>query len=106
MNKRERLEATISGKPADRVAVALWRHFPVDDQDPTRLAAATVEWQEQYDFDLVKVTPASSFCLKDWGADDKWTGNPEGTREYTNRVVQRPEDWAANKSMAISPGPR
>ena len=30
----------------------------------------------QYDFDLVKVTPASSFCLRDWGAEDRWTGNP------------------------------
>ena len=94
MDKRERLQATLSGQPVDRVAVALWRHFPVDDQDPNSLAAATVEWQKQYDFDLVKVTPSSSFCLKDWGADDRWTGNPEGTRDYTRRVVQTPDDWA------------
>jgi len=99
MDKRERLQATLSGQTVDRVAVALWRHFPVDDQDPARLAAATVEWQQQYDFDLVKVTPASSFCLKDWGADDKWTGNPEGTRDYTNRIVRRPDDWAALKVL-------
>lgn len=99
MDKRERLQATLRGEPVDRVAVALWRHFPVDDQDPQDLAAATVEWQAQYDFDLVKVTPASSFCLKDWGAEDKWTGNPEGTRDYTNRVIQRPEDWAALKGL-------
>jgi uroporphyrinogen decarboxylase len=94
MDKIARLQATLHGEPVDRVAVALWRHFPVDDQDPAELAAATLEWQAQYDFDLVKVTPASSFCLKDWGAEDRWTGNPEGTREYTNRVIQRPEDWS------------
>src|SRR6266849_4403360 len=99
MDKRERLQATLHGEPVDRVAVALWRHFPVDDQDPEALAAATVEWQEQYDFDLVKVTPASSFCLKDWGAEDQWTGNPEGTREYTNRVIQRLEDWMVLKGL-------
>ncbi len=93
--KQERLEAAIAGQRADRLPVALWRHFPVDDQDPTSLADATAEFQALYDFDFVKVTPASSFCLKDWGADDEWQGNPEGTRKYTRRVVKEPEDWAA-----------
>lgn len=94
MDKRERLQAALRGEAVDRVPVALWRHFPVDDQRPADLAAATLEWQNQYDFDFVKVTPASSFCLKDWGAEDQWTGNPEGTRDYTRRVVHRPDDWA------------
>jgi uroporphyrinogen decarboxylase len=94
MNKEQRLRAAIAGELIDRVPVALWRHFPVDDQDAQSLAAATLEWQQQYDFDLIKVTPASSFCLKDWGADDAWRGNPEGTRDYTRRAVQDPRDWA------------
>ena len=53
MDKRERLQATIRGEPVDRVAVALWRHFPVDDQDPADLAGATLEWQAQYDWDFI-----------------------------------------------------
>jgi uroporphyrinogen decarboxylase len=92
-SKRERLEAAIAGDRADRPPVALWRHFPVDDQSPTDLAQSTAEFQKQFDFDFVKVTPASSFCLKDWGSDDEWRGNPEGTRDYTRRVVQEPDDW-------------
>jgi uroporphyrinogen decarboxylase len=52
-----------------------------------------VDFQRTYDFDFVKVTPASSFAVKDWGALDEWRGAPEGTREYTYRVIQRPEDW-------------
>jgi uroporphyrinogen decarboxylase len=99
MDKRERLQATLKGEAVDRVAVALWRHFPVDDQRPEDLAAATLEFQDLYDFDLVKVTPASSFCLKDWGAEDEWRGNPEGTRDYTRRVIRQPEDWAALKPL-------
>ncbi len=46
-----------------------------------------------YDFDLVKVTPASSFCLRDWGAEDEWRGNPEGTRQYTRHIISQPQDW-------------
>ncbi len=95
MTKRERLEATIRGEAVDRLAVAMWRHFPVDDQDPRELANSTIAFQRQYDFDFVKVTPASSFCIKDWGADDVWQGDPEGTRAYTIRPVQSPEDWRA-----------
>jgi uroporphyrinogen decarboxylase len=95
MTKRERLEATIRGEKTDRVPVALWRHFPGDDQDPADLAASTVAFQRQYDFDFIKVTPASSFCVHDWGGEDRWVGNQEGTREYTNYPVQGPDDWYA-----------
>ena len=90
----ERLQACLANDPAlDRPPVALWRHFPVDDQSPERLAAATLDFHRRYDFDLVKVTPASSFCLKDWGAEDFWEGNPEGTRRYTRCVIEKPQDW-------------
>lgn len=91
---RERLQTCLDGGQLDRVPVALWRHFPADDQSPETLAAATLHWQRQYDFDFVKVTPASSFCLKDWGADDVWEGHTEGTRRYVKRVVSGPRDWA------------
>jgi uroporphyrinogen decarboxylase len=94
MTKRERLQATVQGHAVDRPAVALWRHFPGDDQRPADLASATVAWQAQYDWDFIKVSPSSSFCLADWGVEDRWVGGDEGTREYTRRVVHQPEDWA------------
>jgi uroporphyrinogen decarboxylase len=91
---RERIEALLAGQMLDRPPVALWRHFPVDDQTPETLAAATLQWQKTYDWDLVKVTPASSFCLKDWGVEDQWKGHTEGTRAYTKRAVFSLEDWS------------
>jgi uroporphyrinogen decarboxylase len=90
---KERIQACINNEIPDCPPVALWRHFPVDDQLPETLAAATLHFQQTYDFDLVKVTPASSFCLKDWGADDQWMGHTEGTRQYTKRVIHDPRDW-------------
>ncbi|HEY71318.1 MAG TPA: uroporphyrinogen decarboxylase [Anaerolineae bacterium] len=98
-SKQDRLIAAIAGQVADRPPVALWRHFPVDDQDPDLLASATAAFQQTYDFDFVKVTPASSFCLLDWGAEDAWRGKPEGTRTYTRRVIQQPEDWRRLKPL-------
>jgi uroporphyrinogen decarboxylase len=90
---RERMEACLSGRIIDRPPVSLWRHFPVDDQSPDTLAAATVNFQTTFDFDFIKVSPSSSYCLKDWGSQDAWEGNPEGSRKYTNEVIQRFDDW-------------
>ena len=90
---KERLQACLHDELIDRPPVALWRHFPVDDQDPKSLAEATLHFQRTYDFDLVKVTPASSFCVKDWGVEDQWRGHTEGTRDYTRRVIHNPRDW-------------
>lgn len=94
MIRRERLLATFRGEPTDRVAVALWRHFPGDDQRPADLAAATLTWQREYDWDFIKVSPASSFCLTDWGVQTRFGGGDEGTREYLSTVIRQPEDWA------------
>ena len=44
-SKRKRLEATINGQQPDRPPVALWRHWPGDDQQADALAAAHLKWQ-------------------------------------------------------------
>lgn len=98
---RQIIETALSGIPMRRVPVALWRHFPVDDQTPQTLAAATIAFQRAFDFDLVKVSPTSSFCIKDWGSTDTWQGSPEGTRDYGKVVIQTPEDW--NKLKPLNP---
>ncbi|MHC1741079.1 MAG: uroporphyrinogen decarboxylase family protein [Anaerolineaceae bacterium] len=93
------MERTISGQIVDRPAVSLWRHFPVDDQNPEYLARSILKFQERFDFDFIKVTPASSYCLKDWGVIDEWQGNPEGTRKITRHPVENGNDWGKVKSI-------
>jgi uroporphyrinogen decarboxylase len=99
---RERIQTIFSGKKPDRPAVALWRHFPVDDQRPDALAAATLNFQHTYDFDIVKVTPASSFAIRDWGVEDQWTGDTEGTRKYTKRIINKPGDWEKLRALDLT----
>lgn len=90
---RERIQACLNGEAADRTPIALWRHFPENDQNPETLAASTLEYQNKYDFDIVKVTPSSSFAVKDWGVEDRWMGDAEGSRRYTKHIIHKPEDW-------------
>ena len=104
MTKRERLSATINGQEVDRIAVALWRHFPGDDQRPADLAQSQLVWQREYDWDFIKVSPSSSFHVLDWGVEDEWQGGNEGSRVYTKRVVFKPEDWAALRPLGPTEG--
>lgn len=93
LNHRQRIETCLNGGIPDTIPVSLWRHFPVDDQSADQLAKSIVDFQNQFDFDFVKITPASSFCTRDWGVVGIWKGNPEGTREYINHPIKEPEDW-------------
>jgi uroporphyrinogen decarboxylase len=101
---RKRMEACLNGEISDRVPVALWRHFPVDDQQPESLAKAIISFQQIFDFDIVKVTPASSYCLKDRGMKDTWRGSAEGTRDYLEPVIRHSEDWTHLKPIDPTSG--
>jgi uroporphyrinogen decarboxylase len=63
MNHQDRILACINGIPVDRPPLVLWRHFPVADQDPVEHSKATLDFQNRFDFDLIKVSPSSSYCL-------------------------------------------
>lgn len=104
MTKRQRLEATISGEPVDRPAVSLWRHWPGDDQHGGELARATLDFQQTFDFDFIKVTPDSNYCVEGYGAESLWDGNPEGSRVKSGNVIQRPDDWLALRPLDPNTG--
>jgi uroporphyrinogen decarboxylase len=104
LSHRQLIEKCLAGDTLPRTPIALWRHFPVDDQSADGLFAATLAFQHQYDFDLVKVSPSSSFCIKDWGAQDEWVGSTEGSRRYTTHPIVRPNDWMNLKKLSPTSG--
>ena len=93
MNCFERLRSCIKGDDIDFVPVAFWRHFPIVDQAGESLAQATLEWQKLFNFDFIKVMPSSSFCLKDWGYQDRYIDNPLGIRTGINTPIKKTDDW-------------
>jgi len=93
MNKRERLEKTIAGEATDRVPVALWQHWPGDDQRAADLAQATLTFQQQYDWDFLVVMPSNNFSTTGYGVQDQWQGNHFGERDIIKTAVHRSLDW-------------
>lgn len=93
MDHWKRLEAALTGSKTDRAPVALWRHFPEDDQQPERLAALSLAWQRRWDFDLVKFMPSGTYGVEDWGAVSAWRHQPNGAREVVRPGIRSVQDW-------------
>lgn len=104
MHKRERLEKTMAGEATDRVPVALWRHWPGDDQRASDFASAVLDFQQHWDFDFVKVTPSNTYSLMDYGLQDVWKGSLDGQRDITRHVVERSIDWTELRKLDPSRG--
>ena len=69
--------------------ISFWRHFPEQDQNGKTLAKAVLAFQEQFGFDLVKITPASTWQLQDYGFLSHWNGNLSGKREIVDASIQQ-----------------
>jgi len=104
VNHRQRIEAAIRGLPTDRIPVALWRHFPEDDQDPARLAARTLEWQAAWDCDLVKFMPSGTYGVEDWGAKTAFRGAANGAREVIEPAIRAAGDWSRLAALDVGCG--
>lgn len=104
MTKRERVYAAVDGSPVDRPPVALWRHFPQEDQRAETLAQAHVAFQKAYEWDLLKVTPASAYYGDDWGLRTTYRPNREGTRHITDRPIKKETDWPKLKRLDVTTG--
>lgn len=104
MTHRERLYATLDGVDTDRPPISLWRHWPHDDQHVDGLIARHLEFQREYDCDLIKVSPAGSYAVEDWGVQTAFQGSPDGTRDYLTRVVHEPADWERLPPLSLGRG--
>ncbi|MFC1954242.1 uroporphyrinogen decarboxylase family protein [Chloroflexota bacterium] len=109
MKKEERIRAAISGEQVDRPPVALWRHWPIDDQDAELLAERALDYQKRYDWDFIKIPPSSSYCIDDYGAKHEYQALPNGRwllgeRTYKERVIKQIEDWDTIEPLDIAKG--
>lgn len=104
MSKRERLLGAIKGEATDRVCVALWKHFPVEDMTPQGLANAALNFQQKYDWDLIKFTPTGTYSVMDWGAQTEWQPNNMGVRTIVKFGINNAEEWIRLPKLDVTKG--
>jgi uroporphyrinogen decarboxylase len=104
MTHWERLRAALKGEETDRVPIALWRHWPPDDETPQGLAAVTLLWQKTYDFDLVKLTPTGTYGIEDWGGRTTYRSADHGMRTVIQTGVTTADQWPRLEQLDVTKG--
>lgn len=104
MTRWERVRAALKGEETDRVPIALWRHWPPDDETPEGLAAVTLRWQQMYDFDLVKLTPTGTYGIEDWGGRTRYTSADHGMRTVVRHGVTSVGQWPKLEQLDVTKG--
>jgi uroporphyrinogen decarboxylase len=67
MTKRERVDAALAGQPVDRVPVSAWRLLTSEERDVQSLAAATLDFHQNFDWDWIKINPRVTMYAEAWG---------------------------------------
>jgi uroporphyrinogen decarboxylase len=104
MNHWERIRAAIKGESTDRVPISLWRHWPTHEESALALATSTIRWQQEYDFDLIKITPMGTYAIEDWGAKTFYNPNPNGVRTVIKHAVPTPEEYPNLERLDVNKG--
>lgn len=99
----ELLGLVLAGEPLPICPVFAHLHHPGADQDAAMLADATLAWQARFNLDLVKLTPASTWQLRDYGVEDAPDpADALGRRRITRTIVKHPSDWC--RLPLLTPG--
>lgn len=104
ITSRDRLQAALAGGLADRPPVALWRHFPGQDQTAAALTAATGAWQREFPGDFVKFMPPGDYPTIDWGLRSVLHDSPSGTRKPIFHPVTTAPEWERLPGLEVRDG--
>ncbi|MDW8254508.1 MAG: uroporphyrinogen decarboxylase family protein [Chloroflexota bacterium] len=93
MTHRERVLATLRRQETDRPPLTFWQHAPGRDLAAASFVPAVLQFQREYDLDIVKITPSGSYQAIDYGVKTELAGNDLGTTRVVDFPVHAPADW-------------
>jgi uroporphyrinogen decarboxylase len=104
LSKRERLQRTIAGAKVDRLPVALWRHFFLEETSRDGLVDAMVRWQKTYDWDFLKINPRACYHVQDWGNRYEFSESEHIQPALVRQTIHRASDFRHLDSLAVPGG--
>jgi len=102
MTHWERVRAALKGDNVDRVPVSMWRHFYSMETSAQTLAEAMLGFQNQFDWDFMKVNPRAYYHVEDWGVRIQYTG--DNSPHVVTVPVKTPGDWLKLKVLDVNKG--
>jgi uroporphyrinogen decarboxylase len=104
VDKRERVDAALSGQPVDTIPISCWGHDYLREWTAEGLAQAMLDNYRRYDWDYMKVNPRASYHVEDWGAELRPSGVPNAGPIWIRRAVTAVSDWRALRPLAPDHG--
>lgn len=104
MSKWERVKAALRGEEVDRVPIALWKHYHLQDRAPGQLAEITLALHRQFDTDLIKLTPSGLYPIQDWGATIRFGTDDDFLPLAVQPVVASADEWETLPKLDVTKG--
>jgi len=94
MTGRERVEAALAGKVADRPPVGAWGHTYREEWSPEQLARVTIDRARKFGWDFVKFQPRASTFAEAFGSVYKPAGHALRAPVLVSAAVPDLESWS------------
>lgn len=74
--------------------VSFWKHHPISDQYGQQLAQEAIDFQNKFQFNFLKLTPAGDWLAVCYGAKDEvWENDAVGRRKITEFALKEVKDF-------------
>lgn len=93
LSHRERIQYLLSGEKIDRTPISFWRHFYHREQNAKELAEAMLCFQDQFDWDFMKVNPRASYHVQAWGGVVEFSRDEFVKTRIVDYPVKKIDDW-------------
>jgi uroporphyrinogen decarboxylase len=96
MTHIERVKAVLTGKPVDRIPFLGWGpHANLEDRHAGDFTKHVINYQNQHDFDLIKVMPNGLYQTEDFGQviDPPQNSADQGYKKSIKYALNSLDDW-------------
>lgn len=93
MNRRQRLEAAVTGGRPDRVPVSAWGHFYPQEVTAEGLAGVMLDFFRRHDWDFLKVHARASYHVEGWGFSYEPSHDPATLHRCTGHPIASAQSW-------------
>jgi uroporphyrinogen decarboxylase len=107
MTHTERVKAVLAGKDTDQIPFIGWGpHFNLEDRHVGDFTRAIIAYQNQHDFDIIKVMPNGLYYAEDFGQVilPPQNSNDQGYKKSIKYALNSLEDWANLKKVDVHKG--
>ncbi|WP_035316717.1 MULTISPECIES: uroporphyrinogen decarboxylase family protein [Eubacteriales] len=100
--KRDRFRAVMNGELADRVPVTAYRHHTeFEHSGPRVMADKLLEFQREYDWDVMKINPRAVYYYEAWGNEYDYDHYNDVVPTRTKTLIH---DYRDLEKVSVLPG--